>query len=89
MALPVKDAVQRARMYLEELFPVRGRIELEEVEPHPSKLGAWKITFSYDREEEDPYGISRMLPPEARPKTRVYKVVTVDASGQPESVKMQ
>ena len=88
MSVDIKTAVARAREYLVDLFPVTGRIELEEVEPHPSH-GGWRITFSYDREEPDPIGLYAFVPPEQRPKKRIYKVVGVRSDGTPESIKIR
>ncbi|MGZ5432364.1 MAG: hypothetical protein ACXW31_05600 [Thermoanaerobaculia bacterium] len=88
MSVDVKEAVARAESYLVGLFPVQGEVELEEVEPNPTSSG-WRITFSYDRAEPDPLGITPFLPPQHRAKTRIYKVVSVNGDGQPESVKMR
>lgn len=86
-AVDVKHAVAIAREYLTDLFPTHGNVELEEVEPISGGAG-WKVTFSYDREGDDPLRIRQFLPPETIGK-RVYKVVTIDASGNPQAVKMR
>ncbi len=83
MSVDIKEAVARAESYLVGLFPVQGEVELEEVEPNPTSSG-WRITFSYDRAEPDP--LSAFFP---HPKKRIYKVVSVNGDGQPESVKMR
>lgn len=88
MAVDVKEAVARARDYLVDLFPVQGKVDLEEVEPDTETAG-WRITFSYDRDAPDPLGIAAFLQPNQRPSNRVYKVVSVDSDGRPEAVKMR
>ncbi|HVR40920.1 MAG TPA: hypothetical protein VMU84_17645 [Thermoanaerobaculia bacterium] len=90
MSVDVKEAVAHARDYLVSIFPVTGRVELEEVEPYPDQDDpGWRITFSYDRDEPDPLGLTTFLPPQHRPKRRVYKVVSVRGDGTPESVKIR
>ena len=86
-AVDVKQAVANAQAYLLELFPITaGTLQLEEVEP---EAGGWRITFSYDRQENDPYGFGRMIAIQRGNVSRVYKVVEVDPSGEPKSVKMR
>jgi hypothetical protein len=85
-AMNVKEAVNVAREHLKWLFPIHGDIELEEVESISQDSG-WRITFSYERDEPDPVGIRRLLPPQ--PGDRIYKIVTIDSSGNPISVKIR
>lgn len=85
-AIDVKQAVMSARAYLLDLFETHGDVELEEVEPTPPN-GGWRITFSFERPEHDPLGLWRIATPQQG--KRVYKVVTVDASGNPQAVKMR
>jgi hypothetical protein len=82
----VKQAVASAQDYLLSLFPTHGRVELEEVEPNAN--GGWRITFSFERNDPDPLGVRRFMADQGR-DFRQYKVVTVDASGNPQSVKIR
>ena len=83
----VKQAVANARAYLLELFPIpAGTLQLEEVEP---ESGGWRLTFSYERQESDPYGFGRMIAIQQGSVSRVFKVVKVDPSGDPKSVKIR
>jgi hypothetical protein len=83
----VKQAVANAQAYLLELFPITtGTLQLEEVEPD---AGGWRITFSYLRQDNDPYGFGRMIAIQQGSVPRVYKVVMVDPSGEPKSVKIR
>jgi len=82
----VKQAVASAQDYLLSLFPTHSRVELEEVEPNAD--GGWRITFSYERADPDLFGIRRIMVEQGR-DFRLYKVVTVDASGNPQSVKIR
>lgn len=82
----VKQAVASAQAYLLDLFQTGGSLQLEEVEPLD---GGWQITFSYERQEKDPYNVRSMIALQEGRSLRVYKVVTVDPSGEPQSVKMR
>jgi len=85
-AVDTKQVVINARAYLTELGFGKGReVELEEVEP--TSDDGWQITFSYERFDEDPLGIRHFLP--AKGSSRVYKIVKVDSSGNPQSVKIR
>ncbi len=85
--MDVKQAVASAQDYLLSLFPTHSRVELEEVEPDAN--GGWRITFSYERDDPtDLIGIRRIMAEQGR-DFRLYKVVTVDASGNPQSVKIR
>lgn len=84
-AVDVKEAVAAARHHLSELFPAGKTVQLEEVEP--TQNSGWQVTFSYEPPDTDPLGIERLLPNFER--KRVYKVVTVDASGRLQSVKIR
>jgi hypothetical protein len=83
----VKQAVANAQSYLLELFPIpAGTLQLEEVEPED---GGWLLTFSYQRKENDPWGLANTLAFQQGSVPRVYKVVKVDLSGEPKSVKIR
>lgn len=65
---------------------IEGTLRLEEVE---SDAGSWRITFSYQHEENDPYGLRKIIALQQSNVPRVYKVVEVDPSGNLLSVKMR
>ena len=83
--MEVKDAVAKAKAYVEELFAGEGVVDvrLEEVE-HDEAQGAWNITLGFLRRAEaeaerlDPFttGLSAALRAIAT-QTRSYRVVRI------------
>jgi hypothetical protein len=85
-AVDVKQAVANARDYLTDLFPAGETVQLEEVESLEN--GGWQVTLSFEPPRPDPYGLSKITGFHAA-GPRVYKIVTLDPSGTPLSVKMR
>ena len=96
--MEVKDAVVRAKAYVEELFAGEGVVDirLEEVE-HDEAQGAWSITLGFLRRAEaeptrvDPFstGLSAALRAIAV-QTRSYRVVRIrESDGAVLSVKLK
>jgi hypothetical protein len=82
--MDVKQAVTVATRYFHELFPsYTENLELEEVEFLPGD-GSWLVTLGYDKPAP-----SRPLLALVQPAERHYKVVHVDASGEPLSIRMR
>lgn len=86
-ALDVKQAVSTACAYLSDLFPAGDTLLLEEVEVLED--GGWSVTLSYESPIPDPYGLNPSQFHSVVGGKRVYKVITLDASGTPLSVKMR
>jgi hypothetical protein len=77
MAVPVKDAIQAARVHLLELMPDASAVRLEEVEREGHN---WAITFSINSSTfgGGPFGFGR-----------VAKVICVDENGDFVSLKQR
>ena len=86
-ALDVKQAVSTASAYLSDLFPVGDTLLLEEVEALED--GGWSVTLSFEPPRREPYNIGGLVVPTLSSESRVYKVVTLDAAGTPQSVKIR
>jgi|GEM_PF-5524596 len=82
--MDVKQAVAVAMRYFHELFPnYTQNLELEEVEFVPSDQ-SWRVTLGYDRQD-----LSRPFLNLVQPAERHYKVVHVNANGEPLSIRMR
>lgn len=84
--MDVKQAVYIAQAYVKDLFPNSEHLRLEEVEPREDGTEGWRVTLSFEPNDDADYALKRAIGHQIQ---RVYKVVTLDASGTPFSIKIR
>ncbi|MDQ2785291.1 MAG: hypothetical protein M3Y58_09855 [Chloroflexota bacterium] len=85
----VQQAVQIAREQMRQVFGNVEDLQLEEVEQSPDE-SKWLVTLSFLRVDPTSDSFMQTVASLRSPKTRVYKIVTVDAkSGNARSVKIR
>jgi hypothetical protein len=86
-SLTVKEAVQRAKAFVEDVLEGEGptNIGLEEVEYSP-ETGTWKVTIGFSRPWNSTRGALATITGEQMSK-RAYRIVAInDNSGEPVSM---